>query len=174
MSLREVLQEKRTAIAERWLQAVLEGYPAETAGFLRRAKDPFANPVGATLARDLPVLLDAVTGPADPGAVRASLEALVKMRSVQDFTASQAVAFVFLLKAAVRAELAGSPTAGRPEEWAALESDIDALALSAFDAYSANRERMCDIRISAMKKRTFILEQMALGRSGGQPEDPAS
>lgn len=173
MGLRELLADRKAAVVGRWLDRVLATYPADTGRFLRQTKDAFANPVGTTLAKELPVLYDAVVGSGDASGVGKSLEAVVRLRAVQDFTPSQAVAFVFLLKAAVRDELGEALRApGRLEEWDALESDIDAVALAAFDAFAANRERMCEIRINAMKKRTYILERAAFGLPGDGRGEP--
>lgn len=173
MALMEFLARERAAILERWHRKVLETYPAETARFLGQTGDPFANPVGATLSRELPVLYEALLGSGAPERTAKALDALVKLRSVQDFSPSRAVGFVFLLKAAVLEEMgAASGERGPADEWPALDDRIDSLALSAFDAYAENRERICEIKINAMKKRTFILERVALGLTGSDRGDP--
>ncbi len=45
------IAEHRDEILERWIEGVIEGYPEETAKFLRSKSDRFANPVGAGLRR---------------------------------------------------------------------------------------------------------------------------
>jgi hypothetical protein len=173
MALIDLLSKERGTILERWHQRVLETYPAETAGFLAQRSEPFANPVGATLSKELPVVYQALLGDADPAQTAQSLDELVRLRAVQNFSPSQAIGFIFTLKAILREVLgdALSPP-GLLEEWLGVEARVDSLALSAFDAYAANRERICEIRINAMRKRTYILERVALGLHGGDQKDP--
>jgi hypothetical protein len=160
VSLRSVLSQKRAAILDRWHRLVLDTYPAHTVKFMGRGKDPFGNPVGATLSRELPAVVDGLVNGAPVETVAASLEAVVRIRAVQDFTPSQALLFVYQLKRAIREELPGDPEkSGLASEWLDLCEQIDELALAAFDCYSANREKICDIRINEMKKRVFVMEK---------------
>lgn len=160
MALNDLLVEKRTAILKTWLRRVLETYPDESGRFLGDVKDPFANPVGAALSRELALLFDGLVEGGDSARTLASLDNVVKIRAVQDFTPSQAVGFVFLLKQVVEKEFGGEVAAGSPaEDWRAFEAKVDGMALSAFDLYSAARERLCDIRIGEMRKRMFVIER---------------
>ncbi len=175
MALMEFLCNERDAVLERWHRRVLETYPAETAGFIGQRSEPFANPVGETLSKELPVVYDALLGAAGPARAARSLEDLVRLRAVQDFSPSQAIGFVFTLKSVIRELLAGVQSGAELlEEWPEAETRIDALALSAFDAYAANRERMCDIRINAMRRKTYLLERLALGQRGGDHGRPVA
>ena len=86
---------------------------------------------------------------------------IIRIRSIQDFTASQAVAFTFKLKDVIREELAGKMQ-GRPadaqsrlrEELHAFETRIDELSLLAFDVYMKCREKLYEIRTNEIKKRS--------------------
>ena len=160
MALTEILLTKRDIILERWLQKVLESYPDQSRHFLHQVKDPFANPIGATLSKELAVLLDRLLAGSDPAAATSPLDAVIKIRSVQGLTASQAVAFIFKLKQIVREaaekEIAASQAAG---EMLAFDAKVDALAMSAFDLYAANREKICEIRIGEMKRSLFVIER---------------
>ena len=58
-------------------------YSARTAGFLKREKDSFANPVGKALSRGTEALFDALVDgieEAAPGPLSASLEEIIKIR----------------------------------------------------------------------------------------------
>jgi hypothetical protein len=171
MALTDFLVRKRAAILERWLQRVFESYPAEMARFLKQVKDPFANPVGATLSGELATLFDGITVGAEPAAIRTSLEALVKLRTVQDFTASQAIGFLLEVKGVVREELGEGALASLPTgEWGNFEAAADGLALAAFDIYASNREKIIEIRLNEMKKRVFVMERASRMFDGGAPD----
>jgi ferredoxin len=80
------------------------------------------------------------------------LDAILKIRSVQDFSPSKAVGFIFQLKKAIEETLKGEICREQNiEAWRAFQSRIDALALQAFDAYMNCREKICEIRVNQAK-----------------------
>lgn len=158
LALRDVLQPHRSEALDRWRGLVLDSYPEEAARFFRKEKDRFKNPVGESIHRATETILDGVLLGRDAEGVPEALEALVRIRAVQDFSPSEAVAFVFLLKRAVREVLEGpSANAPPPQALGELESRIDALALSAFETYTRCREELFEIRVRAAHRRTAAL-----------------
>jgi hypothetical protein len=170
--LLQVLADKRSTILQRWLALILESYPPAVARFLRTERDRFANPVGSTIAHELETIYDGLRAEAAVDTLAPALEAIVKIRAVQDFSASQAVAFVLQLKQAVREALADELAAKRlPEGLLALESRIDSIAARAFDIYMQARERISELRANELRRRTELL----LARlSRGEPSEDAS
>jgi len=165
----QVLAAKRRAIIAEWLARTLQSYPEHTSRFLLQEKDPFRNPVGRTLREGLPVLFDQCVADLDAGAVTSALDEIVRVRAVQDFTAGQAVAFIFLLKQVIRDVLRGErqrPPDG--DDLAVVEGRIDQMALLAFDLFMRCRERIYEIKENEAKRRTALLERMyAPGSSAG-------
>jgi hypothetical protein len=152
--LNELLIERRVELCQRWRDAVLADYGAQTAARWRREQDPFANPVGHALATGLPALLSWVAGEGEPGAgASAALEALVRIRSVQELSPSRAVGFVHRLRGAIRQELASELAGGeRAAELAAVEERIERLGLLAFDVYVRLREQVFRLRQEELKR----------------------
>lgn len=128
-------------ILEQWIARTIQSYPSTAVPFLSREDDPFRNPVGHTLRQSLTTLFEQLRGSMDAGQIAPALDAIIRIRAVQDLTASQAVGFVFLLKPILR-ELA--------PEWdhVTLNERIDQLALMAFDKYMLCREQLAEIRVS--------------------------
>lgn len=154
MSLHELLTNHQRRIAERWFEKSVGTYAEEASRAYAGQKNPFANPVGHALregtAAIVPLLIDA----ADPEALRVHLEPIVKIRAIQEFTPAQAVGFVYLLKEALREELAGE--LGGPtleQELSRFERRIDRMALLAFDIYVHCRDLVHEIRIRDIKGR---------------------
>jgi hypothetical protein len=88
---------------------------------------------------------------------------MIRIRAVQDFTPSQAVAFIFEVKKVVRKELA-SEILHDPhmrEELAAWDSAVDDLVLFAFDIYMQCREKIYDLKANEARNLTFRLLQKA-------------
>jgi hypothetical protein len=160
-SLAQLLAAKRHAIVAEWLARTLQSYPEHASRFLLQEKDPFHNPVGRALREGLPVLFDQCVSGRDAGAVTSVLDEIVRIRAVQDFTAGQAVAFIFLLKQVMRDALREErhrPPEG--DDLAVMEGRIDQMTLLAFDLFMRCRERIYEIKGNEAKRRTALLERM--------------
>ena len=163
MSLESFLRQKRSAIVKKWFERIVAAYPANTAAFLKRENNPFANPVGHSLSEGTAALFDALVdgGGADRDKVFGILDRVIRIRAVQEFTPSQAVSFLFVLKEAIREEL-GAQAQEEPiaRALSAVESRIDDFALMAFDVYTTCREKIYELRQKELKKRGFLAQGM--------------
>jgi hypothetical protein len=172
MTLRELLVERRAAVALRWLDAVLADYGPETAARWRAERDAFANPVGHALASGLADLLEAVIGGGDPSRGPAALERIVRIRSVSELEPSRAVGFVFRLRHAIRSEFAAELADGaHAAELAEIEGRIERLALLGVDAYVRCREQVFRVRQEELKRSVASI--LRRWHVGGVPDsDP--
>lgn len=153
MNLAKQLAPQKATIVKEWHQRVLASYPKETARFLDSQQDPFQNPVGQNTLKSLQILIDLLGGDPEPEALRKALDPIVRIRAVQDFTPSKAVGFVFELKQVLRQT--------RPEiklkadQWRYLDQCIDTMAMAAFDAFMACREKIYDLKADDIRERTY-------------------
>lgn len=175
MKLNSLLSQKKAAILERWFQSIFETYPAESARFLKKNKDPFGNPVGFTVNQDLEKLYDELLTGLDREKISPLIDYFIKIRSVQDFSPGQAVSFLFQLKLAIREvlkeELRDSDTAGLLFSF---ESRLDEVSLMVFDAYMQCREKLFEIKTKQIRAGTFkLLDRVNQGK-GKQNEDRKS
>ena len=152
--LEKFLLEIRADVLKSWFQLILGTYPSETVKLLGLEKDPFVNPVGQTIKRAIEAIYDGLLSGMEVHEIKGDMERILQIRSVQDFSPSRAVVFIFLLKTALRDELERSGMEAREwmANWLELESRIDELSLLAFDIYSTYRERIFEIRISEIRK----------------------
>lgn len=156
MRLEIFLEQKKTTILKKWFERVIQTYPADTSKFLKSQKDPFANPVGGTFQRGLEAVLDILLKGWDQEAVNSFLDPLIRIRAVQDFSPSQAVAFIFALKKVVRDIFKKSKKHELEiNELLEFESKIDELGLAAFNIYMACREKIYDLQASEMRNTTY-------------------
>ena len=167
--LENFLSRNKAAILERWYHLILETYPAGTSKSLKQEKDRFVNPVGHTISRETRSLYEELLGGMNIDRLSSSLNNIIRIRSVQDFSPSRAIGFIFLLKKAIR-EVLESGIQEKPvlEEWMEFQSRIDQLALLAFDIYMECREKICEIRVNeakAEREMAFkLLERMNVMR----------
>ncbi|MGI9952992.1 RsbRD N-terminal domain-containing protein [Moorellaceae bacterium AZ2] len=163
MNLRGFLAKKKAAVLNKWYDLVLQTYPPETARFLKEEKDRFANPVGHVIYEGIEGLYEELLHGVQAEKAYHFLDRIIRIRAVQDFSPSRAVAFLFLLKQVVREEVAAEfQEGGLPwEELLQFESQIDDLAGLAFDMYMQCREQLFEIRVKEIKNRTSRLLQRA-------------
>ncbi len=175
MTLGELLRKKKDAIIQRWLDDVLASYSEDAAVLFKRQKDPFANPVGHSLRLGTRGIFEIILKGIDiegrdDEKISQHLREMIKIRAVQQFSASQAVGFVFLLKKAVRAEL--GKAAADPKvasELVKFEAEVDRIALAGFEIFVECREQLSDLRVNEVKQRvSWILEKMS--QHGLNPE----
>ena len=142
-------------ILEQWIARTIQSYPSSAAAFLSGEGDPFRNPVGHTLRQSLTTLYQELQGSMDAARIASALDAIIRIRAVQDLSPSQAVGFVFLLKPIVRefAQQSGQALlTNRISDRIHNQMDdqindrIDQLALVAFDKYMQCREQLAEIR----------------------------
>ncbi len=162
MKFADFLVEKESAILEAWVDQVLGQYPAASVPFFKGGKDRFANPLGHTLRHGLADLFTAVHAGGDNQAMTVALERILLLRAVENLAPSQAVAFVFGLKQAVRSQLKGLAVEDLAEAWTGFEQHVESLALLAFDLYMACRERLHKTRINELKSGRYILSDGAV------------
>jgi hypothetical protein len=163
--LREFLETRRTAIIDRWTELTLRVYPPDAVRRMRREKDRFRNPVGHVTRRSLEELYDGLRAGRPTGEMTDPLDGIVRVRAVQDLSPSQAVGFLFLLKRSVRDELGESATV----DLSKMESEIDRLALEAFDLFVRCREQIHELRRNEIRKqRSTLLERRYRTAAGEQ------
>ena len=156
MHLKKLLQQKKTDFVNQWFELVIETYPAETARFLKNQADQFANPVGNTTRKGLETIYSELHQEMNTEHIVAALVPIIRIRSVQDFTPSKAVGFVFALKQILRNVLEKEIQAtGAESELRSLETNIDRVGLMAFDIYMRCREKIYEIRANETKNSTF-------------------
>jgi len=162
MTLREWLREHEESIVRRWFESVLATYGDDASTVFRREKDPFANPVGHGLRRGTRGIFEALIAGMDSEQIHRHLHEIVKIRAVQEFSASEAVGFVFLLKDAIRAELAAAvEEPASASSLVEIERDIDRIALAAFDVFVQCREQVFELRANELKRRvSWIVEKI--------------
>jgi hypothetical protein len=155
--------EHRKEILKRWTDRVFDGYPEETAKFLRSNSDPFANPVAAGLREGLGEILDGVLRGVEPHELASALDRVIRVRAVQEFEPSVAVSFVFDLKNLLRKTGLESADGSMDE----LDRRIERLGLYAFDVYMRCREDMWRIRAQEIRNQSVgIMERVAEWKEG--------
>ena len=162
MNLEKLLAKKRDRIVDKWINSIQESYPAETVEFFRHQRNRFANPIGASISETTGPLFDELLNGNNQQNMFSLLDKIIRIRAVQDFPPSGAVAVVFLLKKVIRDEMRKDiDKDGLFEDLLEFESRIDYCVLLAFDVYMKCRETIWENKLDDFKKRPFVTEGVA-------------
>jgi len=180
MTIHDLLIKNKGAILERWFDLIVETYPSDTATLMRKDRDPFTNPVGSTISREIGVLFETLCEGVQDERCQSSLDSILKIRAIQDFPPSKGIGFIFMLKRAIEETLRNEILKeSLIEEWLRFQSRIDAMALKAFDLYMGCREKICEIRVNqarAEREMAFrMMERISTSKAkkqNGEEENP--
>ncbi|MGD9817563.1 MAG: RsbRD N-terminal domain-containing protein [Desulfomonilaceae bacterium] len=172
--LKNLLDKNKNTILKRWSELVFATYSPETAQFLAKQSNEFANPVGAAITRATAGIFEWIMDGAPIEReleVHALIDDIVRIRAVQQFSASDAVNFIFILKKAIRESLSKDiRDQNLVTELYQLDSTIDQLALAAFDIYMKCREKVFEIRATELRNRTSRILERACMKYGAPHE----
>lgn len=171
MGLEALLDKHKIAIVKEWFDMVVATYPADTSLFLKRQKNPFANPVGSTTLKNLEALFHELLGGMNHDSLASFLDPIIRIRAVQDFTPSQATGFIPFLKSVIREQIKNElDDLHMVKALLQFEMKIDALNLIAFDIYMGCREKIYQLKANQEKKSTYsALERAGLLADSGRP-----
>ncbi|NOZ25869.1 MAG: hypothetical protein GXO94_07280 [Nitrospirae bacterium] len=162
MELKDLLREKRSLILKKWFDLILETYPSETSSFLKKHKNQFSNPVGHTISEGIEGLFEGLLEESGTDKISPFLDNIIRVRAIQEFTPSEAIGFIFLLKKVIREALQREIREHQlHDELLSFDSRIDDLVRTSFDIYMKCREQIYEIRANEVKKMTFRLLQRA-------------
>lgn len=154
MKLIEFLEENRSRITEKWLRAVIDTYPVESGKFLFDNQNQFSNPLGYTISENLPEIFNELLESKEPERLYKPLEAIIKIRAVQEYSPSEAVGFLYLLKQIIRDEFYHLDNPNKPfRSLLEFESKIDQAVSMAFDIYSGLKEKIYEIKANEVRDR---------------------
>ena len=167
MNLKGLLLQKKSAILDHWYNLILESCPADTQKFFKKQKNRFANPVAYEFRQGIEGIFETLLHGMEGDDVTSCLDRIISIRAIQNFLPSVAIAFIFLLKKAIRETLKKEiREEGISEALIECESRIDGLALLCFDLYMKRREKLFEIRVNEVKNRASVF----LRRAGLTPE----
>ncbi len=158
--LKELLNSEKATITKMWLDRLFGTYSGDAVKLFKGNKDQFSNPVGHMLSEGIQGTFEALVDE-DNEKLIASLDKMIRIRSVQDLSASECVSFVFFLKDILRKALKShlkEPSV--VTQLAKFDASIDEAALAAFDVYVTCRNQFYEIRVSEVKRNISQILKM--------------
>jgi hypothetical protein len=152
MNLAGLLLKNRDVILEKWVDAALEVYPAESAEIFGRQSDQFKNPVGFSIKSGLEETIDILMDNDRNITLPDEFKKAIRIRSVQDLLPSQAVDFVYRLKKII-VEIIGEDIKRNSLQGELIEfiGRLDSFILIVFDYYSRCRDDLSELKIKQAK-----------------------
>jgi len=156
MNFTENLNKNKQKIIDQWFERIINTYPQDTSRFLKREQDPFANPVGNTTQDNIAGLFDQLLSEkTDSQFLMDYLDPILRIRAIQNFSASEAVGFVLDLKPIVRMVMKNQKCDISFNDYVAFEKRVDQLVLYAFDVYMACKEKVYDLKANEVRNQSF-------------------
>lgn len=150
--LKKLLLDEKATISKMWLDKLFQTYSPDAVKLFAEDKNKFTNPVGNILSEGTKGAFEALVEE-DNEALTANLDKIIRIRSVQDMSASQSVLFVFLLKDVVRRALKNQLKGPAiMSELTHFDARIDMAALAAFDVYVQCRDKVFELRVNEVKR----------------------
>ena len=164
MRLHDLLAERKDAILERWFDLIVKTYPGLSSIFLRK-KHRWGNPVGTNIEGAIAGLFDQLLKDEADEGLAPLLDEVVRIRAVQQYSPSEAVAILLFVKHVVREQCAEEIASGGVPagELLQFESRVDSMMLVAFDIYTKCRNQLYEIRLNDFKIHfTGLLRQKGI------------
>jgi hypothetical protein len=151
--IEELLAKEKTAILSRWLERALEVYPTEARAFFSSQKNQFSNPVGQSLIKSIEAIFDCLLQKAKPEELHPHLFDIIRIRSVQELSPSQALSFLFLFKSVIRESLADALSNSKvADDLVEFEIRVDLVMLEAVNVYVECIKRIYELRVRETKR----------------------
>ncbi|MFO8056874.1 MAG: RsbRD N-terminal domain-containing protein [bacterium] len=156
--LSDYLRENSSSIVKRWFELTLDSYSPDSRPYFQDVGARFTNPVGSTLHSELEAIFNDLVDGFDAEALYPSLNNIVSIRAVQEFSPSQAMGFIFCLKQAVRERLCSeSSEVCSINDILDFETKVDQLVLLSFEIYMSSKQKIYDIKATEIRQRTARL-----------------
>lgn len=157
MIIEDIIEARKSDIIEKWFDVVAQSYSGDTAHFLKKQKDPFANPVGSNIFSGLKSLMDCLIKGYDDKVIKNVLDPIIRIRAVQTiFSPSNAISFIFDLKKILRDVLKKELKDDEIKDGLlSFETRIDDLGLIAFDLFMECREKIYELKANHEKNRFY-------------------
>ncbi len=143
----QILQQNKEAILTEWFKRAVGQYKPDTARFLAKEQDPFANPMGGVLQSGFKAIIDDMIAEKPLDEFTPHLESILKVKAVQEFSPADSVSFLFILKQILQEHYQETSL----KEWFELDHILDDLINSSFNIYTQNREKIFEIRLQQIK-----------------------
>jgi len=154
----EIIRARHAEILKEWINCLFDSYPEDGAKFFREKKNQFTNPVGHIFRTRLGEAFSELVFKKDNAALKESLDEIIRIRAVQDFTPADALSFILDLKGIIRAYcLKEIEKQGLLEELWHMDARIDEACLIAFNIYSSCRQELADIKVNEFKSNVAYL-----------------
>jgi hypothetical protein len=157
MSFLELLSERKKDILKNWQKEIFQLYPAESIRFLTSEKDQFANPIGHSIMEHTEKLFNELLAGEDIDSDKTDpeLDEMLRIRAIHNFTPSEALKYLYILKEVIAQEVANIPEMDNNQYSGLLTlyGRIDKVTLIAFDIYSKCREKLFEIKVQTAKNQ---------------------
>jgi len=154
-SIEKILLTNQKAIIKEWFDKTVQAYPSQTAHFLKSENNQFANPVGQLTQNGLEKIFDYLLhNQNNSDILHEWIDPIIRVRAIQNFSPSQAIGFMFILKDIVRNQIQKNVQISI-DNMILFDQQIDKLALYCFDIYMTCKDKLNELKVNEFKRQSF-------------------
>lgn len=161
MKFSQKIQQEKLEIFRLWYQTMLDSFPRKSRGLITINQDRFTNPMGYTLYEGMRQILETVVNLSPIEELDEALGKIIKVKAIQEKQPNDGLDFLFALKKIIRARcdaLSGQFTEN--EALFEMEDQIDSIILKAHVIFVESREKISQLKVSEVEKRTHMLRRI--------------
>ena len=158
-SLNTLIEKNQEDILENWLNIRLSLFSKQKQSLIKTQMDPFQNPIRHQLHEGLNCILENFEKKGEK--FKEAIEQICRVLAIQDFPPSTAMALFYELKEIVRKLAKKTGVGFNANDWVDFNSAIENMTLEAFDCYSAQREKIYQLKVDESKNKAFMLLKKA-------------
>jgi len=156
MTFKDSLEKNKQTIIEKWFNLIIETYPKDTSNFLKKEQDPFSNPVGINTKNNISELFEQlIVEETDKKILINYLDPILRIRAIQNFSASEAVGFLLDIKVIVRKIVGEKQVFSEIRDYFRFERRVDQMTMHAFDVFMTCKEKIYDLKANEVRERSF-------------------
>lgn len=160
MRLKEILKKDKDKLAESWFDRLLESYPEATRRYFKNTNSHFSNPVGYNLMHSMShILTELLKEEPSSDVINQELQMILRIKAVQEVLPSQAVSFIPALKQTIERHYKAENLVKESSlnELLDFYSDLDTVALYAYDLYVESKVLLYELRLTQIKETNDLL-----------------
>lgn len=149
LKIYKAIKDKQQSILSRWVPIALGSFNQNEQLTVHRG-ERFSDPLGYTIASSAEAILQWLVNDDPDTDLSKPLEAICRIKAVQDYQPSESLRFIFDLKTIIRESL-GEGSQYTEELWK-VDKRIDEIALLAFDLFGACRNQIYQLQAEEIKR----------------------
>ena len=162
MEFEQQIQRFKAKILKEWYESIIGSFPQKSRRLIGLNEDRFQNPMGFTLYEGIRTILETVVNKLPVEGLEEALGQIIKIKAIQEKQPADGLDFLFDLKKIIRSNCdVLAEDFSENKALFELEDLIDSIILKAHIIFVESREKISELKVEEMAKKTYMLKRVA-------------